>query len=141
MNLTCPTTRCSRMTTRVWQFVLIILTTTTLSACAVTRGNIGDTITPERVATMKKGETTRQEAIATLGAPDRILQINGREVFQYYHYDIKSSSLVLILLNLSRTQIKSDDLYLFFGKDGPLEEILFGHRTAQMTFRFWPWGD
>lgn len=141
MNPTPSSTRCSSTITQVVRFVPILLTTVALSACAVTRGNIGDTITPERVAALKKGATTREEAIGTLGAPDRILQINGREVFQYYHYDIKSSSLVLILLNLSRTQIKSDDLYLFFPKDGPLDEVLFGHRTEQMAFRFWPWGD
>ncbi len=111
------------------------------SGCAVTRGNIGDRVNPDAVAALQKGVTTRQEALHALGAPDRILQINGREVFQYYHYDIKSSSLVLILLNLSRTQVKSDDLYLFFAKDGPLDEVMFGRRTESMAFRFWPFGD
>ena len=109
--------------------------------CAVSRGNIGDPITSESVSSLQPGSSTRVDAVAAFGAPDRILQINGREVLQYYHYDAKSSSLLLVLFNMSRLNIKSDDLYVFVRQDGIVDDVIFGKRTDRLTFQVWPFGD
>jgi len=112
-----------------------------LTACTVVRGGIGDEFKAEQLATIQKGTSTRADVVAALGAPDRVVEANGHEVFQYYRYDIKSACLCLILLNFSRTNIKSDDLFVFVNKSGIVDEMVFGKRTKDMEFRAWPFGE
>ena len=61
-------------------------------------------------------------------------------MFQYYRYDAKSGSLLLILVNFARFNVKSDDLYVWFNDAGVVEEVLFGNRTDKLEFQFWPFG-
>ena len=64
--------------------------------CAFSRGTLGDEIKSDAIASIKKGTSTKAEVLTLLGAPDRLLQVNGRDVFQYYRYDAKAGSLLLI---------------------------------------------
>jgi outer membrane protein assembly factor BamE (lipoprotein component of BamABCDE complex) len=109
--------------------------------CAFSRGTLGDDIKTEAVASIKKGATTKIEVITLLGAPDRVLQVNGRDVFQYYRYDAKAGSLLLILINFSRLSIKSDDLFVMVNQNGIVEDVISSKRTDSLEFRFWPFGD
>ncbi|HRC42431.1 MAG TPA: hypothetical protein PLT27_00120 [Nitrospira sp.] len=121
--------------------VLLVLTLLTLNACAFSRGTLGDEIKNETVNSIKKGISTRSEVLALLGAPDRLLQLNGRDLFQYYRYDAKVGSLLLIVLNFSRVSIKSDDLFVVINREGTVEEVIASKRTEGLEFRFWPFGD
>jgi hypothetical protein len=110
-----------------------------LAGCSFSRGSVGDEFKDDVIAGIKKG-ATRSQVVAALGAPDRILEVNGREVLQYYRYDIKAGSLLLILVNFSRLKVKSDDLYVFLNREGMVEELVYGKRTDRMKFQFWPFG-
>jgi hypothetical protein len=121
--------------------VLVIVLMLTLNACAFSRGTLGDELKTESVNGIKKGATTRAEVLAQLGAPDRILQLNGRDLFQYYRYDAKVGSLLLILVNFSRVSVKSDDLFVLINREGMVEEVIASKRTEGLEFRFWPFGD
>jgi hypothetical protein len=112
-----------------------------LQGCAFSRGTLGDDIKTEAVGSLKKGTTTKTEVVALLGAPDRVLQLNGRDVFQYYRYDAKAGSLLLILINFSRLSIKSDDLFVMLNQNGIVEDVISSKRTENLEFRFWPFGD
>ncbi len=118
-------------------FFLFIHTT----GCAFNRGTVGDELRDEEVSSLKKGATTQKEVVSRLGAPDRIIEANGNTIYQYYRYDIKAGSLLLILLNFSRINIRSDDLYVFLNRDGVVEDIVFGKRTSRLEFQFWPFGE
>ncbi len=109
--------------------------------CAFSRGTIGEDIRSESVAAIKKTTTTKDEVLSLLGAPDRLLQVNGRDVFQYYRYDAKVGSLLLILINFSRLSIKSDDLFVILNREGIVEDVILSKRTDGMEFRFWPFGE
>lgn len=128
-------------THRLTMAVPLLLCLTLASGCAFSRGSLGDDLQTDKVEALKKGKTTRAEVVTQFGAPDRIIQVNGRDVFQYYHYDLKTGALILILINFSRVNIKSDDLYVAFNKDGVVDEVVYGKRTDRMEFRFWPFGD
>ncbi len=112
-----------------------------LQSCAFSRGTLGDDIRPEAVAAIKKATTTKAEVLSLLGAPDRLLQVNGRDVFQYYRYDAKAGSLLLIIINFSRLSIKSDDLFVILNRDGIVEDVISSKRTDGLEFRFWPFGE
>ena len=109
-------------------------------SCAFSRGTLGDDIAVDTIESITKG-TSKADVLAKLGAPDRLLQVNGRDVLQYYHYDAKAGSLLLILVNFSRLQIKSDDLFVILNQDGLVEEIISSKRTDSLEFRFWPFGE
>jgi len=127
---------------KVTHYILSLLTIGLLfQGCAFSRGTLGDDIKPEAVSAIQKGTTTKAEVLTLLGAPDRLLQLNGRDVFQYYRYDAKAGSLLLIVLNFSRLSIKSDDLFVILNREGIVEEIISSKRTDGLAFRFWPFGD
>lgn len=121
--------------------ILLAVMILMLNACAFSRGTLGDELKTESINSIKKGVTTRADVIAQLGAPDRILQLNGRDLFQYYRYDAKVGSLLLILVNFSRVSVKSDDLFVLINREGIVEEVIASKRTEGLEFRFWPFGD
>ena len=121
--------------------IIIVLTLALLQGCVVTRGTVGEPIQEEAVSAIKKGKTTMAEVVSSIGAPDRIVRGNDREIFHYYYYDGKSPAMMLILLNLIRMDVKSDNLYVFFNREGIAEEVVYGKRTGRTQFRLWPFGD
>ncbi|MEO6110800.1 MAG: hypothetical protein ABIQ24_03085, partial [Nitrospiraceae bacterium] len=121
--------------------VVIVLALVMTQGCAFSRGTLGEDIRSESVAAIKKDTTTKAEVLSLLGAPDRLLQVNGRDVFQYYRYDAKVGSLLLILINFSRVSIKSDDLFVILNRDGIVEDVILSKRTDGLEFRFWPFGE
>ena len=108
-----------------------------ITGCAFSRGNVGSKLNPEKVALVEQGVSTEEQVVTLLGAPDRVLQGNGQRLFQYYHYDMKHGTLLFF----SRINIASDDLFIVFSRDGLVEKIIFGTRTNDMKFQFWPFGD
>lgn len=121
--------------------IIIVLTLALLQGCVVTRGTVGEPIQEEAVSAIKKGKTTMAEVVSSIGAPDRIVRGNDREIFHYYYYDGKSPAMMLILLNFIRMDVKSDNLYVFFNREGIAEEVVFGKRTDRTRFKLWPFGD
>lgn len=120
---------------------IALLSLIVVQGCAFSRGTLGDEIRADAIASIKKGTSTKAEVLALLGAPDRLLQVNGRDVFQYYRYDAKAGSLLLIVINFSRMSIKSDDLFVILNREGVVEDVISSKRTDGMEFRFWPFGD
>ena len=118
-------------------FVLV----SALAGCSFSRGTLGDEFKDDKIASIQKGVSTRADVVTALGAPDRVLRAEGGELFQYYRYDAKVGSLFLLILNFSRLQVRSDDLYVWIGSNGLVQEVLYGKRTPNMKFRFWPFGD
>jgi outer membrane protein assembly factor BamE (lipoprotein component of BamABCDE complex) len=121
----------------IWMTATLILSLSLLGGCAFIRGSMGDAFKDEDVAALKKGVTTRAQVAALLGAPERIIEANGYEIFQYYRYDVKSG----MILFFSRTNVMGDDLYVMFNKKGVVDEVVFGKRTDRLKFQFWPFGD
>ena len=109
--------------------------------CAFSRGTLGDDIKSETIAALQKGITTKEEVVNLMGAPDRLVQLNGRDVFHYYRYDAKAGSLLLIILNFTRLSVKSDDMFVILNRDGVVEDVISSKRTNDLRFRFWPFGE
>lgn len=116
--------------------VAVFLELSTIAGCAFIRGKYGDQFDITDIESIKKGVSTRTEVATRLGAPDRIIEVNEHEIFQYYNYDVKSGTLLF----LSRTNIKGQDLYIFF-KNGVVDDVVFGKPKPTPKFQFWPFGD
>jgi SmpA / OmlA family len=127
--------------TKTYAVVFIMATLLLTQGCVVTRGTLGEPLREEKIAQIKKGVSTTSEVVALMGAPERIVRGNDQEIFQYYYYDGKSPALLLLVLNLVRMEVKSDNLYVFFGRNGLVEEVLYSKRTPNVEFKLWPFGD
>ena len=121
--------------------IAIALVLVMIQGCAFSRGTLGEDISSESVSAIKSTRTTKAEVLSLLGAPDRLLQVNGRDVFQYYRYDAKVGSLLLILINFSRVSVRSDDLFVILNREGIVEDVILTKRTDGLEFRFWPFGE
>ena len=116
--------------------LLLVILLLASNGCAFVRGNYGEDIQQGDISAIKKGVSTRGDVADLLGAPDRIVEANGREVFHYFHYDMKSGTVLL----LSRTNIKSDDVFVLFDKNGVVEDVVAGKKRPEIKFQFWPFG-
>jgi len=105
--------------------------------CAFVRGTYGEEVKPLDVSSIRKGTTTRAEVATLLGAPERIVEVNHHEIFQYYHYDMKSG----LLLFFSRTNVMSEDVFVFFDANGIVQDIVIGKKKPAPEMQFWPFGD
>lgn len=107
-----------------------------LNGCAFIRGSYGEEVQQGDISAIKKGASTRGDVADLLGAPDRIVEANGREIFHYFHYDMKSGTV----LTLSRTNVKSDDVFVLFDRNGVVEDVVAGKKRPALNFQFWPFG-
>ena len=123
--------------TRAGTMTALALSLSLLSGCAFVRGNYGDNLNVAEIQAIKKGVTSRAEVAAHLGAPDRITEVNGRELFHYYHYDAKAGTVLFF----SRTNVRSDDLYVMFNKDGIVDDVVYEKPAEELKFQFWPFGE
>jgi outer membrane protein assembly factor BamE (lipoprotein component of BamABCDE complex) len=118
--------------------LLLILAVSILTAgCAFVRGTYGEEVQPLDLSSIKKGTTTRAEVASLLGAPDRIVEVNGHEIFHYYHFDMKSGLIIIF----SRTNIMSEDVFVFLDGKGIVEDIVVGKKKPSPDMQFWPFGD
>lgn len=116
--------------------ISVLIATLGANGCAFSRGDLGAPIDASRVSDIKNGRTTEAQVVALLGAPDRIQEINKRQVFHYYRYAMKHGTVLVF----SRVNVASDDLYVFFDQNGVVEQVVYGNRTNNLKFQFWPFG-
>ena len=112
----------------------VLWTLLSISACAFVRGSYGEDINQGDLSSIKKGVSTRADVASVLGAPDRIVEANGHEIFHYYHFDVKSGFILIF----SRTNIKSDDIFVIFNQAGLVEDLVSGKKKPPLEFQFWP---
>jgi outer membrane protein assembly factor BamE (lipoprotein component of BamABCDE complex) len=122
---------------RVRPLVLVLAVAILTGGCAFVRGTYGEEINPPDLSSIKKGTTTRAEIATLLGAPERIAEVNHHEIFQYYHYDMKSG----LLLFFSRTNVISEDVFVFFDENGIVQDIVVGKKKPAPEMQFWPFGE
>lgn len=122
--------RCSTM-------LMLVISLGLLGGCAFFRGHFGEDFDPEAIAAIQKGTTTRADVSGRLGAPDEIIHAADRDIFHYRRYDSKMGFLLVV----SRFNIKGDHLYVFFNRDGVVDDVIYGNRTDRLEFQVWPFGD
>ncbi len=120
--------------------VLFLGLTLILQGCIVSRGRVGNPLDEASIQQIEKGISKKDAVVTLLGAPDRIIVGNDKEIFHYYYYDGKSPGLILLLLNIISINVRSDNLYVFFDQQGIVQEVIYGKRTPEVDFTLRPWG-
>jgi outer membrane protein assembly factor BamE (lipoprotein component of BamABCDE complex) len=111
-----------------------------INGCVLSRGRVGNPIQEESLSQIEKGITKKESVVTLLGAPDRIIVGNDKEIFQYYYYDGKSPGLILLVFNILSVNVRSDNLYVFFDRQGIVQDVIYGKRTPEVDFTIRPWG-
>lgn len=111
-----------------------------INGCVLSRGRVGNPIQEESISQIEKGISKKESVVTLLGAPDRIIVGNDKEIFQYYYYDGKSPGLILLVFNIISVNVRSDNLYVFFDRQGIVQDVIYGKRTPEVDFTIRPWG-
>ena len=111
-----------------------------INGCVLSRGRVGNPIQEESISQIEKGISKKESVVTLLGAPDRIIVGNDKEIFQYYYYDGKSPGLILLVFNILSVNVRSDNLYVFFDRQGIVQDVIYGKRTPEVDFTIRPWG-
>ncbi|HEX6531819.1 MAG TPA: outer membrane protein assembly factor BamE [Nitrospira sp.] len=122
---------------RVRCLVLVAAVCLLIGGCAFVRGTYGEEVNSMDLSSIKKGTSTRAEVATLLGAPERIVEVNDHEIFQYYRFDMKSG----LLLFFSRTNVISEDVFVFFDGNGIVQDIVVGKKKPAPDMQFWPFGE
>lgn len=111
-----------------------------INGCVLSRGRVGNPIQEEHLSQIEKGISKKELVVTLFGAPDRIIVGNDKEIFQYYYYDGKSPGLILLVFNILSVNLRSDNLYVFFDREGIVQDVIYGKRTPEVDFTLRPWG-
>jgi outer membrane protein assembly factor BamE (lipoprotein component of BamABCDE complex) len=111
-----------------------------INGCVLSRGRVGNPIQEESLQQIEKGISSKETVVTLLGAPDRIIVGNDKEIFHYYYYDGKSPGLILLVFNILSVNVRSDNLYVFFDRQGIVQDVIYGTRTREVDFTLRPWG-
>ena len=122
---------------RVRCLVVVAAVCLLIGGCAFVRGTYGEEVNSMDLSSIKKGTSTRAEVATLLGAPERIVEVNDHEIFQYYRFDMKSG----LLLFFSRTNVISEDVFVFFDGNGIVQDIVVGKKKPAPDMQFWPFGE
>jgi outer membrane protein assembly factor BamE (lipoprotein component of BamABCDE complex) len=120
--------------------LLLIGISLVINGCVLIRGRVGNPIQEESLSQIEKGISKKDSVVTLLGAPDRIIVGNDKEIFQYYYYDGKSPGLILLVFNILSVNVRSDNLYVFFDRQGIVQDVIYGKRTPEVDFTLRPWG-
>ncbi len=107
-----------------------------LAGCAASRADLNPPLPADALTAIKVGQTTEAQVMTLLGQPELIKGVDGQLLFHYYHYTLKHGTVLLF----SRINIASDDIYIFFDKQGIVQNVIAGNRTQNVKFQFWPFG-
>jgi outer membrane protein assembly factor BamE (lipoprotein component of BamABCDE complex) len=111
-----------------------------INGCVLSRGRVGNPIQEESLSQIEKGISNKELVVTLLGAPDRIIVGNDKEIFHYYYYDGKAPGLILLVFNIVSVNVRSDNLYVFFDRQGVVQDVIYGKRTPEVEFTLRPWG-
>lgn len=93
---------------------LLLLSLAVLSACAWARQDTNEPLDARVVRTLVPGTTTAREVVEKLGAPTEVIQLGKRTAYRYDANTVKSTALILLLVNVFAQDGRSDRLWVFF---------------------------
>lgn len=113
--------------------VLLLGLTLMLQGCTISRGRAGKPLDETNINRIEKGVSTKDGVVTLLGAPDRIIVGNDKEIFHYYD-DGKTPGLMLQLLRIMSINVRSGNLYVFFNQQGVVQDVIDGQRTPEVDY-------
>jgi outer membrane protein assembly factor BamE (lipoprotein component of BamABCDE complex) len=151
------------MRSRTGLLVAVLLPAMLLAGCVMGRVYRDHPLDEVKIATIQRGQTTKQEILDLFGPPQ---EIDARELtaigvpfepfisrrgekppverivaaryFRYTYTRANAMAIILILFNYGEFDQKSDNLIVFFDGDNKVEDFAFSRDTDQLPrYGFW----
>lgn len=141
--------RCVGSTSLMACLVAALLVMSTLSSCTIRRITINEPITQEDVVFVKPGETTLDEVVARLGAPDELTGTQSLAIFRYHFGSTKTFRInlgwiarfwspVSPMLTFGRLAAGTDALQITFDREWVVRSVAFSDNARTTDFNPWP---
>lgn len=129
--------------------LLLTFTLAVFTGCDFRRLVVNRPVDPQTLQTLNPGESSMQEVVQALGAPDAITAKPDGMVFQYRYGDTKTMRVnfgwilrvflpVAPSMNLGRGESVPDVLHIAVSQDGTFERYLLQQTPDPPHFSFWP---
>lgn len=92
----------------------------TLSACFLSRNTVNVPLHADKAAALVPGSSTQADVLATLGAPNEVVQLGFRSAWRYDHTIEKRAGLSLLVVTLLNSDVQQDRIWMFFDEQGVL---------------------
>lgn len=130
-------------------FLLFTLTLFICAGCDFRRVVVNQRADPKVLETLNSGESSLQEVVQVLGAPDAITPSPDGMVFLYRYGDTKTLRVnfgwvlrfflpVAPSMNLGRGEGAPHVLHIVMNQDGVFDQYLFQQSLDPPQFSFWP---
>jgi hypothetical protein len=129
--------------TRIARMLALLGVLCCLGACTFARAKINAEDVHEKVGNVQVGQTKAAELETIIGSPpNSIIPLpGGREVQIYNFGDSKTNGLTLILLNISKTNLRFDSAYFFIDATGVVERKSVSNYSKDVPWQWWAFGD
>lgn len=110
-----------------------------VTGCAWSRSKLNDENLHLRAQSVREGHTTEAELVKLLGSgPNTIIPMrNGNQVYAYNVGDTKTKGLSLIVLNISKTNVRIDSAYFFINEKGIVEKSSISTNSQEVPWEWW----
>lgn len=88
-----------------------------LPACFLARTTTNEPLSAERMAGLKVGQSTAQDALTVLGAPHDVVQLGRRSAWRYDFTNSKRAGFSVVVVTLLNEDSRSDRAWLFFDEN------------------------
>jgi hypothetical protein len=88
-----------------------------LPSCFLARTTTNEPLSAERLAALKVGQSTAQDALTTLGAPHDVVQLGRRSAWRYDFSNSKRAGFSIVVVTLLNEDSRSDRAWLFFDEN------------------------
>jgi hypothetical protein len=97
----------------------------------------------EKSALVEVGKTKGADLESIIGSPPNTIipMQGGREVQIYNFGDSKTSGLTLILLNISKSNVRFDSAYFFIDAQGVVERKSLSNYSKDVPWQWWAFGN
>ena len=129
--------------------LLWIVTLLMFAGCDFRRVVVNHPIDPQSLQTLSSGESSIQDVVQALGAPDEIAAKPGGMVLRYRYGDSKTMRInfgwilrfflpVAPSMNLGRGDEVPQVLQIAMNRDGTFDQYLLSQPLEPQEFSFWP---
>jgi hypothetical protein len=113
-----------------------------LGACTFARAKINAEDMFEKSSLVEVGKTKAADLESIIGSPpNSIIPLQGGREVQIYNFgDSKTNGLTLILLNITKTNVRFDAAYFFVDANGIVERKSISNYSKDVPWQWWAFG-
>ncbi len=104
------------------------------SGCFMGRSVTNPPIAPEAVAQIVPGQSTADDVVRLLGAPNDVVQLGRKSAWRYEHTVEKRTGVFLILLGLQGVDTQADRVWVFLDEIDNVSHIGSMHQAAEADY-------